>query len=100
MNEHAGFEVQCSQRGFAWECRVWVGTPEDGAECVVTVSRGELALLAPGAWEPTQLVEESFRFLLEREPPSSILRRFAISDIARYFPDYPDQMAIRLGSSE
>jgi hypothetical protein len=100
VNEDIGFEVQTEQRGFAWECRVWVGTPEEGVEHLVTVSRGELALLAPGEWEPTRLVEESFRFLLEREPASAILRKFAVSDIKRYFPDYPDQMAVRLGLAE
>jgi hypothetical protein len=86
----------CEVRGFAWECRVFVGTPEEGVEHLVTVSRGELALLAPGHWEPTRLVEESFRFLLEREPATSILRKFAISDIGRYFPDYPDVIARRI----
>jgi hypothetical protein len=90
------FEVVCEVRGFAWECRVFVGTPEEGVEHLVTVSRGELARLAPGHWEPTQLVEESFRFLLEREPATSILRKFAISDIERYFPDYPDVIARRI----
>lgn len=35
------------------------------------------------------LVERSFTFLLEREPPSSILREFQLTDIERYFPEYP-----------
>ena len=96
MNEPVPFEVVCEQHGFAFECRAFVGTPEEGVEHIVTVSRGELALLAPGHWEPTQLVEESFRFLLEREPASAILRHFAISDIGRYFREYPDVMASRL----
>lgn len=34
------------------------------------------------------LVEESFRFLLEREPKESILRSFDLSVISRYFPAY------------
>lgn len=41
-------------------------------------------------------VRESFRFLLERERPSSILARFSLNDIARYFPEYPDEVARRL----
>jgi hypothetical protein len=94
------FEVMCEQHGLAWECRVFVGTPVEGVEHLVSVSRGELAQLAPGEWEPTRLVEESFRYLLEREPATSILRKFAISEIGRYFPDYPDQIAIRLGLNE
>lgn len=41
------------------------------------------------------LVRESFVFLLEREPPSSILKTFDLSVIARYFPEYPDEMRRR-----
>lgn len=43
-----------------------------------------------------RIVRESFRFLLEREPASSILREFSLTDISRYFPDYPDELARRL----
>lgn len=41
-------------------------------------------------------VHESFEFLLERESPSSILRRFSLTDISRYFPEYPQDLARRL----
>lgn len=41
-------------------------------------------------------VRESVRFLLERESASSILARFSLDDIARYFPEYPDEVARRL----
>jgi len=43
---------------------------------------------APGA-SPERLVEASFEFLLEREPKESILPRFDLPVIERYFPDYP-----------
>jgi hypothetical protein len=43
-----------------------------------------------------KLLEESFRFLLEREPKEAILRRFEISEIARYFPEYPAEIRERL----
>ena len=36
-----------------------------------------------------RVVRESFEFLLEREPASSILSRFALPVIERYFPEYP-----------
>jgi hypothetical protein len=42
------------------------------------------------------VVRESFRFLLEREPASSILSRFSLSDITRYFPEYPSELTHRL----
>jgi hypothetical protein len=43
-----------------------------------------------------RLVRASFEFLLEREPPSSILAEFELSDIARYFPKYWDELPRRL----
>jgi hypothetical protein len=41
-------------------------------------------------------VEESFRFLLEREPKESILRRFNLTVISRYFPEYEREIKTRL----
>jgi hypothetical protein len=43
-----------------------------------------------------RVVRESFRFLLEREPATSILRQFSLGDISRYFPEYPSELARRL----
>jgi hypothetical protein len=43
-----------------------------------------------------RVVRESFRFLLERERATSILAQFSLSDICRYFPEYPDELARRL----
>ncbi len=42
------------------------------------------------------LVKESFEFLLEREPPGSILPEFPLSTISDYFPDYLDELRRRL----
>jgi hypothetical protein len=43
------------------------------------------------------LVRESFVFLLEREPPSSIMGEFSLDVISQYFPEYYDEMNGRLG---
>ena len=43
-----------------------------------------------------RVVRESFRFLLERERATSILDQFSLSDISRYFPEYPTELARRL----
>jgi hypothetical protein len=43
-----------------------------------------------------RLVRESFRFLLEHESASSILSRFSLTDISRYFPEYREELAQRL----
>jgi hypothetical protein len=49
--------------------------------------------------DPLHLVEESFEFLLEREPNTSIMKEFALTDIARFFPEYVEEMRTRLASS-
>lgn len=41
------------------------------------------------------LVEHSFEFLLARESNTSILRRFDLSVISHYFPEYESEMAKR-----
>ena len=62
---------------------------------VVAVSAADLARLAPGARSPDDLVTRSFEFLLAREPKESILGRFDLTVIGRYFPGY--ERAIRQG---
>ncbi len=83
-------EVQCSgDARVAWTCFATV--LDEGrrvSEHEVRVTPEDLARLAPAAVDPTDLVERSFAFLLEREPPSSILRAFDLSVIDRFFPDY------------
>jgi len=43
------------------------------------------------------VVRESFAFLMEREPASSILPEFSLAIIPRYFPEYRDELPDRLG---
>lgn len=38
------------------------------------------------------LIEAAFRFLLEREPKESILARFDVSVIGRYFPEFEREL--------
>lgn len=52
-------------------------------------------LLLAGA-DPEVVVRESFEFLLEREPATSILREFSLEEIARFFPEYPNELRRRL----
>ena len=39
-----------------------------------------------------ELLDYSFKFLLDREPNTSILASFDINVISRYFPDYRDEV--------
>jgi hypothetical protein len=58
----------------------------------VTVWPSDVAHYAPGS-TPEQLLEASFAFLLERESKESILRKFELPVIERYFPGYPRAIA-------
>jgi hypothetical protein len=89
--------VSCRAGEGGWTCDVRVGQPGRESSYAVSVSAAELARFAPGAADPQRLVTASFEFLLEREPKESILSRFALSVIERYFPDYPREIARRLG---
>jgi len=62
----------------------------------VTIPEGYLEKLGLADIAPERVLEESFRFLLEREPNTSILRAFALPVIARYFPEYGTEMPGRL----
>ncbi len=46
-----------------------------------------------------RLIRESFAFLLEREPATSIMREFGLDVIGRFFPDYVSAMRTRLGTA-
>ena len=48
--------------------------------------------LTEGNESKEELVRRSFEFLLQREPKESILGRFHLSVIARYFPEYESKI--------
>lgn len=56
----------------------------------VTLERETAHRLAGGTNDhtPDQIVEAAFRFLLDREPKESILGRFDLTVISRYFPEF------------
>ena len=82
-------DVRCEPVAAGWTCSVSV---DDGdgppTSHVVSVAGPDLARLAPGAADPTDLVSRSFDFLLAREAKESILGRFDLMVIARYFPEF------------
>ncbi len=54
----------------------------------VTVDSTYAQTLTNGVISTDELVKKSFEFLLDKEPNTSILRRFNLTVISRYFPDY------------
>lgn len=95
----ADVRVDCRSADDGWTCTVEVAETAGSSRHDVSVRPEELAGFAPGAADPTALVEESFRFLLEREPREAILRHFAVSEIGRYFPEYRTEIRRRMAST-
>jgi hypothetical protein len=54
----------------------------------VTLSEGDYDRLGTKYGTPEDFVRACFEFLLDREPKESILPRFDVSVISRYFPDF------------
>jgi hypothetical protein len=75
-----------------------VRVTESGSETShdVTVSPKDYTRLTIGKVGAEELVRRSFEFLLEREPKESILTRFDLSVISRYFPEYESEIRRRL----
>jgi hypothetical protein len=78
------------------EFRVQVRAGDAETTHIVGIPGDFAARYALPAVAPEVLVERSFEFLLEREPPGSILERFTLDEISRYFPVYPGEIARRL----
>ena len=83
-------DIVCTRKadGSDWSCSVTVTTDGEMTEHHVGVRAADLARLDPAAHDPHVLVDRSFRFLLAREPATSILRAFDLMEIARYFPEF------------
>jgi len=86
--------VQASRSGGGWVCQVAVELRGQRTEHTVTVSAASLARWGAGSGQKDveDLVNRSFEFLLEREPPGAILRQFELSTIESYFPEYDELM--------
>jgi hypothetical protein len=87
--------VRCDAQDGGWRCHVSLTEGSAMTEHEVLVDRATLEDLAPGA-TPEALVAESFRLLLEREPPESILRSFELPIIGRYFAEFADEIRRRM----
>lgn len=86
-------EVRCSAGGEGWICQVRVDHAGEQSAHTVAVDAADLDRWGSGKKQRDveDLVSRSFAFLLDREPPGSILGRFDLSVIQRYFPEYDRQ---------
>jgi hypothetical protein len=80
-----------------FEVIVQVGTGETNHH--VTMARDACQRLTMGTHTPEHCIKAAFRFLLDREPKESILRRFDITVISRYFPEFERELPRYLSQS-
>ena len=79
------------------EFRVIVTDAGAKQEHTVTLPRHARDGLGLRGVPPAALVEESFRFLLERKEPDDIPASFVLPTIAGEFPEYPEEIRGRFG---
>ena len=82
-------EIDVIAEGDAYRVTV---TDRGSSTHLVSVAPSDLERLAEGG-TVDELIEGSFRFLLDREPKESIMGRFDLSVISRYFPEYESAIA-------
>ena len=76
----SGFEVRVTENGSQLDFRV-------------TLSDALYQKLSGDRYSKTDCIRAAFRFLLDREPKESILRRFDLSVISNYFPEFQNRIS-------
>jgi hypothetical protein len=72
----------------AWEFDVTVREANGQSTHRMTLSRADLADFRGERGDAEGFVRDCFEFLLAREPKESIMSRFDVRDIGRYFPEF------------
>ncbi len=92
----AKIDVSTSERDDGYQFEVTVREGGGQSRHSVTLKKSDYERLTGGDVSPEDLVAESFRFLLEREPKESILSSFDLTVISRYFSEYDREIKTRL----
>ena len=82
--------MRVQPEGDHWTCEVRVVVGDSTTEHTVTVSAADLERWGDGSSsaDVERLVMRSFKFLLDREAASSILKTFQLSVIPRYISEF------------
>lgn len=91
--EFDGIRVsETNQSENSWTFLVELGHGDGLIEYWVDVDKDYWTWLTNRRVEPSGLVELAFKFLLEKEPKESILRKFNLADIAGHFSTFESEM--------
>jgi hypothetical protein len=92
-------KVERAGEGDPFEFEVVVRLGNGETRHRVTMARDTCERLTTGKHTPERCIEAAFQFLLDREPQRSILRRFDIAVISRYFPEFERELPRYLSQS-
>jgi len=92
--------IQVRQSGELEPLQFDVTIREGGSETRhrVVMSAADYRRLSAESCRADQCIEAAVRFLLDREPKESILRRFDITLISRYFPEFEAKLPSYIAS--
>lgn len=85
-------EVRRTGEGDPLEFEVVVREGKGESRHHVTMAQETCDGLTAGTHAPERCIEAAFRFLLDREPKESILARFDVTVISRYFPEFEREL--------
>jgi hypothetical protein len=85
-------EVRRRGEGDPLEFEVVVREGQGASRHYVTMQKALCERLTGGKHTPERCLEAAFRFLLDREPKESILGRFDVTVISRYFPEFEREL--------
>jgi hypothetical protein len=92
-------EVRRTSEGDPLDFEVVVRERKGETRHHVTMSRDTCERLTAGKYKPEHCLKAAFRFLLDREPKESILGRFDVKVISRYFPEFERELPRYLSQS-
>jgi hypothetical protein len=90
--ESGVIEVRRTSDGEPFEFEVVIREANGETRHQVTVGKAVLEKMAADRYTPEDCIKAAFRFLLDREPKESILRRFDLTVISRYFPEFEREL--------
>ena len=85
-------KVERTSDGDPLEFEVIVSVGSGETHHHITMARDTCNRLSMGTHTPEQCIKAAFEFLLDREPKESILPRFDITVISRYFPEFEREL--------
>jgi hypothetical protein len=93
-------EVRRTRDGDPQEFEVAVRDAHGESRHHVSLDKATFERVTAGECTPERCIEAAFRFLLDREPKESILGRFDVRVILRYFPEFERELPKYLGNAE